>query len=594
MPRARTRIRRTLLLCLALLLLAFLLELNRWLPGAWPGGGSGGFRTGGMMGLVDGPATAPLPAPTRLDPARVDPPSEPPTDWPPRLGVLVEIRGPEGNASTGWRLGVGSGGVEEALIAAEPRVRDRDALALGLRVRHAGQLVRHRLGFGQPASRWVIHLPEGSVPADRQPGAVRVRVRDPATGEPLAGVRVAWTAHGMSADADTDAEGVAEVLGEDDEPFTVRITQVGRVEAPAVWVRPRDPRPVDVALPVRHETTVQVRWHDGRPAILARARLVDPQGREVGTARVEGDHVTLALAADDVRGAQLLLEPTRADVEGLRLAVPVRDLDAILTLPQLRTVRIVARDVRGEPIQNAEVLVRLDTGEGGLGRALRPWRTRTNLHGEAHASLAPDQACEIVVQRADVGPAARRLSAVDGSDHLEFVLTPGVFVPLALSGNQTGAEAFARSTVEGIEVSAHATPRGGGLDVGPLPAGPIEVFAHARGMAWTGAVVDARPAMGTVKLELERGWPLRLVVSDAYGVPLEHADVEVTVTEGEPATVQPARSEIRTDAQGQVAVQDLPDRIYEVRIQREGYTPARLRGLRPGAAVHFVTLLRAP
>ena len=55
MADARTvpRPKRLGLLLLAILLLALLLEMNRWLPGGWPGGGGGGFKKLDVMPGLD-------------------------------------------------------------------------------------------------------------------------------------------------------------------------------------------------------------------------------------------------------------------------------------------------------------------------------------------------------------------------------------------------------------------------------------------------------------------------------------------------------------------------------------------------------------
>src|SRR5688572_9306872 len=102
MPPARPRVRprRLLLLLVLALLLGLLLELNRFLPGGWPGSGdSGGFRTLDVAGGPRGDA-----------PDRLRPPDRPSPDWTPAQGVRIEVRGPEGQAVDGWRAGVGTRG----------------------------------------------------------------------------------------------------------------------------------------------------------------------------------------------------------------------------------------------------------------------------------------------------------------------------------------------------------------------------------------------------------------------------------------------------------------------------------------------------
>ena len=59
MSRPRLRIRRKLIVVALIAVLLLLLELNRFLPGGWPGGGGeGGFRRSDVLGLEGDASTA--------------------------------------------------------------------------------------------------------------------------------------------------------------------------------------------------------------------------------------------------------------------------------------------------------------------------------------------------------------------------------------------------------------------------------------------------------------------------------------------------------------------------------------------------------
>src|SRR5262245_47565738 len=94
---ARPRPLRWLIVIVLLVLVCLLLELHRFLPGGWPGGGgSSGFRR--------------LSAQGGEDPTRIKRPEGWKADWTPKDGVTLSVRGPTGTPATGWRVSAGENG----------------------------------------------------------------------------------------------------------------------------------------------------------------------------------------------------------------------------------------------------------------------------------------------------------------------------------------------------------------------------------------------------------------------------------------------------------------------------------------------------
>jgi hypothetical protein len=154
------------------------------------------------------------------------------------------------------------------------------------------------------------------------------------------------------------------------------------------------------------------------------------------------------------------------------------------------------------------------------------------------------------------------------------------------------ADIVARAVVGGARVSTRArTDAGGRARVGPVPAGPVEVFAHAPGRAWSGDKIEARPAMGTVEIRLLPGAPLRLVVESPLGAPLAGVHVTASPEDGKPADVLPPEPPAwRTGPDGALLVEDLPLRPYRLHLALPGHADATLRDVRPGLVTYFATL----
>src|SRR5262245_46875689 len=130
--RRHPRPKRVLLFLVLALLLALLLEMNRWLPGGWPGGGeSSGFRA---LNVAEG-----------TDPADLRTPRAPGTDLRPDQGVRIEVRAADGSAAKGWRAAVGGTSAFDAPApdTASLDLRDKTVLREGVRITWPGGQVRH-------------------------------------------------------------------------------------------------------------------------------------------------------------------------------------------------------------------------------------------------------------------------------------------------------------------------------------------------------------------------------------------------------------------------------------------------------------------
>ena len=635
MARARTRVKRSFYLLVALCILFLLLQLGEWLPGTWKGGGQGGFRAGGEMGLLDPRRgeTAVDPTNAPQDPGTVEAPSAPPRDWPPKDGLLVQVVGPDGAPRTDWRLGIGGGEAENhAPDDGSVKLRDERVFTEGFRVRAGGALLRHRLGLDVPATRYVVHVPAGEVPRRRRPGPVEVEIVDPATGEPVPGARVSW--HELPDGAGVaerrittaDAQGKARIPDvADGQPFPVTVDGPehsqgdGRLRAESVWLRPRERGTTRIELPERVVKRFRVRWADRREAVVTRAGVYAADGRLLWLVsfgnRAPSPDVELELPAHELEGAHLLLRVSHQGAERYETSVPLHEVGAggtsEVVLPEPRHLRVLARDVQGEPVADATVEVTLERGEAEEGAPLPATRARTNRGGEAVVALPPGYGCRVVVQRGSLGPATRRFSPADGSDTLEVVLTEGIMIPVrARPAGGAGLLRLleGRADVRGVRVDQRLLVKREQSEdepalLGPFPPGPVELFVAARAHAWAARVVDARPAMAAVDVPLARAHPLMFVVEDPFGVPIQGATIELTRTDGdEPLVLPPSAFGLRTDKRGRAGLptqsgisgNEIPAGTYEARVAAPGYAPQTIRGLRPGGALHFVTLLREP
>ena len=93
-------------------------------------------------------------------------------------------------------------------------------------------------------------------------------------------------------------------------------------------------------------------------------------------------------------------------------------------------------------------------------------------------------------------------------------------------------------------------------------------------------------------MTLRPGLPLRLVVESPLGLPLAGVWVRITPEEDDAVeVVGPDARPRRTREDGTLVLLDLPDRAWRVQLSLPGHADAVLHDVRPGPAVHFVTLV---
>ncbi|MDJ0521533.1 MAG: carboxypeptidase-like regulatory domain-containing protein [Planctomycetota bacterium] len=608
MARARTRAKRTVYLLLALAILLLLLELNRWLPGTWPGGGGGGFRSAGTAGVEDtersGERDAP-PTDEQEDPGAVTPPDTPPPAWPPKRGVVVEVRGPDGELAEGWRLGVGDGGAEGRQPDAEGtlRIRDKQVFAQGFRIRSAAGVLRHREGTDARVARWSIHLPAGKLPATARRPRVPVRVVDATTGKPIEGAQVDFEVGGMDATQTTDARGVAMVRVLDANPVEVRVRKEGLVTTEAL-LSPREAGTPEIAIDEAIELEVA---YAPSPSSVLKAHLLDAEGNTLAEGKVSvrgagtGQRATFQTGKRSLEGAWL--ETTVGTPRGtFTFRRPATDATRALDVPDAKEIAVQVREVSGRVVPNARVRVEMDTYDGP-GAEDEP---RTNagamLTSAADGTLSfvvPAGArTRLLVDVPNAAPMARTLTPVDGTDTLEFTADEGVRIPVLVRDADgrplVGARVLARTSIEGMRlVRETVTDAQGRARLGTFAPGSVEVFAQAKGHAAVAQVADAASAMGTVELQLARGYPLRVVIEDPFGRALQDVDVEITPSGGgAPLVVMPSGAAHVTDKDGVCALPAVPDGRYDVTLTKPGYETQKLRKVRPGAVTYYGTLVK--
>ena len=94
-------------------------------------------------------------------------------------------------------------------------------------------------------------------------------------------------------------------------------------------------------------------------------------------------------------------------------------------------------------------------------------------------------------------------------------------------------------------------------------------------------------------IPLDPGGSIRLVVESLSGVPLPGARVRAEPeVQDKPDVVPPGASPAVTDEDGVIVLPDLLDRPYRLHISKPGHAKVVLSGVRPGAAVHFATLVK--
>ncbi len=590
--RPRPRPKRILLALGLLLVLVLLLEMNRWLPGGWPGGGGeSGFK--------------PLAVAPGADPTRLEPPAEPSPDWKPAQGVRLEVLGPEGRAPEGWRAGLGGRGSLDAPAKGGSTLvlGGADLVEQGLRVTYPGGQVRHQPPRGLPLlPTWRVYLPTPRPPPLVQPEGLKVEVRDAATGAPLAGARVFGPARPTP--ILTDAQGRATVPGLL-ERAELRVTQEGWFDALVVG-HAGAAAPLSVRLSPQHRLTLVARDPlDGQPAPFQAARIEDAEGRELWRSDPGGPaqatSIQAVLPGERRAGARLLVEAAGRPLTDV--ALPEADGDVALA-PRGRLLTLTLRGTDGRGVAGRAATVRLAGAAGGAApereAAGREQRVRPGADGTLAVAVPDGQAATVVVEAEGLAPAVLEVAPGDTAGSRELTLEPGVRVPvevLDVRGRPVReAEVVGYAEVGGVLVEVRArTDAEGRTRLPPLPAGAVELYAKSPGKAWNGLSVTASPAMGTQELRLLPGAALRLVVESPLGAPLAGVHVLLTPADDGAPDRRPPQSPWRTDAQGVLIVEDLPLRPYRVGLALPGHVEETLFDVRPGAVTYFATLVeRAP
>jgi len=593
---------------IALAILALLLEMNRFLPGTWSGGDRGGARQVSSSGADTRTGVAEQDIPdTPEDAAVVKPPDARSPEWPPKLGLLIELRGVAGHLETDWRLGVGDGGTESDRPDEEGLVRSRDRRLhqQGFRIRTGGRLIRHRHGVDDPATRWVVAVPRAALPQQRAPAPLRLTVVDHETGKPIPGAEVMQQGTAEPSTARTDAAGRLNVRGRERAGLLTLKVSAPSHETRTVVLSTRDAEPAIVRMDRWVDLRLGITATGGSPVVVSAGYVLHADGSIL--ARFKGDTPALRLREKDLQGAwielHVIVDPERRTVFPFRTRL-VRTSTKV-TVPENRILEVNVRDPEGNPVINARIKTRFSprsSSEEGVYRGESPLAqadsTRTDGAGRAYVAVPTALPYTVMVEAPQAAPLVRRFQAGDGNTPLEVIAEQGLQVPVRVRGSDgrvlRGATIVARASVAGLRIAAHAmTDTEGRADLGPLGEGPIEIFAWAPGHGWAAVVETAAEVMGTVELRLPPGARLTLVVEDPFGVALVGVHAEVTPADGGRPLVSPPRDVTwRSDRTGHLYIPDLPDRLYDVTLTLPGYGLEKLTNVRPGGSTYFATLVR--
>lgn len=608
---------RWLLALLLLLLVLFLLELNQWLPGTWPGGGGGGWQARALPAPAATPPSSGDPgegrpeAPERVRPRDSRPAGERPDE---STLVTVAVQGPDGTLLHGWRLGLGSGGPEE--FAPRPSgllALDRATLKrMGFRIRHEGGLVRHLAPREEVPNDWLVAWPTTRLPAARVPQSLQLVLTDAASNTPLADRVVEWQAAGSgeTGRATSDAEGMVQIpKGTSD---LIRATLPGDgPKSPSKWFSLREGHgriewpveAVDEELPlVRFQSVTRpsaVFWSvPGRPGVLPLTLVPDETHPYRYT--VVGRSTTLPGARVEARfdfadGGDALLplyapvgrEPQSIAFETRGLAGPNGE-----PLPAGTWVEVFAPLAGGPP------------GDAGIHATIH---ARSDGHSPTvlHAPLDSGE-LEAVIRSPRHAPTAVRMPAGGSATvALEAGRSIGVAVFDEAGRPVPGVQVAARVSVGSgqTRVDAVAGKSPGLFRLGPL--GPEALDVRVTGFGWAGqekpleAAGEATPPIDTdaptLRFTMLKGLGQTVVVSSPSGLPIRDAAVHVFPDDNGVPWVEPdGATPARTDDWGHAVVPPvLPDRIVQLQVVAPGYSSAIVSGVKPGRSICYVTLVPA-
>lgn len=575
--------RRTAGFLLLLAVLLGLLELNRFLPGGWPGGGGeGGFRR--------------RPVASR-DLTRVRPPEGelPPL---PTDGIRVVLRSPGGKAPAGSQVGVDRAGAAARPIDDEGRatIHDDAVLDAGFRVQlPQGLEVRHGPADPSLATEWTVHLPALAPPPPAVQGPVRLEVVRAEDERPLAGAAVTvhhetdWQVEAVGADGTL-------VLASLDTRTLVTIEAPGR-QTVQRWVHPRAGTTVHIRVPRTPRIDVEfVDAESGKPIELRGLRVLTPAG-EVLWASEPGLGVPVSRTLKVEPGADLadaLLEVRTASHPVAH--VPLAALGREVRLPAGRSVEVRVRDNDAQRLPGGKVRAHYIPELLGPPEHHPAEPLEVAVDVGTDVPLPAGAPARLLVEADASAPRAIHV-APDDEPSREVRLAPGI--PVTVHVVDADGE-----PVEGAEVVIHASPDGlrvvrrgrtlaeGRAKVRDLPAGPVEVYAHAPGLAWAVVATDVKRGSAPVEVTLAPGQPIRLVTETALGLPLGGVRVRTTPEANDAVeVVGPDALPRRTREDGTLVLPDLPDGRWRVQLSVPGYGDVVLHDVRPGPAIHFVTMV---
>ena len=588
-PRRGVRPLRLLLLLALLVVLALLLELQRFLPGVWPGGG--GPR--GLRAVPEGSAP---------DSASVRPSgSEPPAPAPGATVLVVVAPSSEGPGPAGTLT------VERAGRSTSAPLEDgRATLPAGSGAIGGFSVERgeRRVVHGSPppnlGASIRLHWPRAALPeVTAAPSRSRtVRVEDD-EGRPIAGAEVTWAAGGREGRGVTDAEGSMAVTEPPLPQVRVCAVAEGHGEVCA-YGSVAVPGPLVMRLPrLDRKTTTFVDEASGEAVRPVTIRLVTAREAPRTITRPEEgyERFDLSLPRDLAERAAVEVEtPGRPTVR-----VPLSSMGERTSIPRGRTLSVRVVDAAGKPAPGVPVTARYapsadaeSQDEGVLATS-----ERTDADGLAMVAVPSDRPANLLIVPARGAPTGLRV-ATDAPDEVAVRLEGGVSLEVRVTGAAgapvAGARVLCVAKAGGSEVRREArTGADGRATLEPVAAGRVEVLAHAPGHAWAAVQADARDGAPPVTLALSSGRRLHVIVEDPWGVPL--TDVQVRAVPRPDASGQgpdagdPDALPWRTDAHGVLDVSDQPARSLDLHLRRDGYEEEIVSEVTPGDVTWYATLV---
>ncbi|MFO0931933.1 MAG: carboxypeptidase regulatory-like domain-containing protein [Planctomycetota bacterium] len=586
--RKRFRPGRLLVVVILALLIAFLLELNRFLPGVWPGGGgdrgsrpvASGTTPAPDRVVPGGPIAPPKPAGRRVAVVVAPPAGSAPADASVRLGGAVASRAAGTDATT--PLEVSAGPADDELA-----------------VRLGAAEVRHGVPRVAPPSLRVA-FPAAAVGPRPPPGDGRTVVVKDERG-PIAGAQVRWESAGHESVGQADADGRLRVPRGASPLVKVCASSADHVDA-CLYAHLDAPGPLEVVLVRRVPVATSFVAPGGaglRPSTL---RIRPLGGPPRALARDEGfDALNTALPTDLVATGRLEIEaPGRPPV-----SVPLASLGERTVLPPGRPLAVRVRDPRGAPAAGARVEARWNAEPGAepADAARLSTTGTTDANGDVVLPVPTDREVTVVAEGDGTAPATGRLAPGDGAARTELALAPAGRVAVRVR-DADGHPAAAARVVALVRVGdtqvrrQAATDADGVARLEGLPVGRVDVHAHTTGHAWSAVDATTRADEETsVEVRLARGARLHLVVEDPDGVPLPGVAVRSVerpdAAGSPPPPADPDRGPWVTDANGSLVVDDLPPRALDLFLHLEGYVDEAVADVLPGPTLHFSTLVPA-